>query len=119
VSEPGEGLFDRFVRHGFEGLTDEEPGILAQWLRESASRTGRAGPVFISEAIDATYALFLTHDKYGGIRFGFIRELDEIVYSSLPAIQKAEVHWEAKLAKDFRDKVLAMVGGYDPQKEYE
>ncbi len=119
MGESGEGLFDRFVRHGFEGLTDDEPDILAKWLRESASRTGRAGPVFVSEAIDAAYALFLSHDKYGGIRFGFIRELDEIVYSSLPVIQKAESHWEAKLARDFRDKVLAMVSGYDSQKEYE
>jgi hypothetical protein len=119
MGEQGETLFQRFIQHGFEGLVDDQPNILAKWLEERAAQTGRSGFVFVCEAIRAAYALLLDHDKYGGTRFGFIRKLDEVVYGSLPAIQKAEAHWQAKLAKDFRDEVLAMVRDYDPQNDYE
>jgi hypothetical protein len=93
MSEQGEALFQRFVQHGFEGLVDDQPRLLAKWLRDRAAQTGRAGLIFVSEAIDAAYALFLDHDEYGGVRFGFIRKLDEAVYSRLPAIQRADIHW--------------------------
>ena len=39
--------------------------------------------MFISDAIDVTSALVLSHDEYGGIRHGFIRRLNEIVYERL------------------------------------
>jgi len=119
MSEREEALFQRFIQHGFEGLVDDEPAVLAKWLSERAAQTGRIGLVFVSEAIGAAYALFLNHDECGGVRFGFIRRLDELVYSGLPAIQKADIHWQPKLAKDFRDEVLAMVHNYDPKEEYE
>jgi hypothetical protein len=117
--EDGAALLQRFIQHGFEGLVDDQPSVLAKWLRDRAAQTGRADPVFVSEAIDAVYTFFLSHDEHGGIRLGFIRRLDEVVYSRLPTIQKADSHWAAKLAKDFCDEILVMVRAYDPQKDYE
>jgi hypothetical protein len=116
--EHGEVLFRQFTQHGFEGLVDDQPRVLASWLRERAAQTDRAHLVFISDAITAANTLFISHDEYGGIRHGFIRRLDEVVYKRLPVIQKAESHWAAKLAKDFCDEILVMVRDYDPQEEY-
>ena len=119
MSEQGEALFRRFIQHGFEGLVDDQPNILAGWLGERAAQTGRAAFLFVSEAVVAANSLLLEHDEPGGIRLGFIRKMDEVVYSSLPAIQRADTHWAAKLAKDFRDEILAMVRDYDPRNDYE
>jgi hypothetical protein len=110
----GEALFRGFIQHGFEGLVDDQPKIPAKWLSERAAQTGRAGFLFVSEAIDAAHSLLLDHDERGGIRLGFIREMDEVVYRSLPAIQRADAHWAAKLAKDFRYEILVMVRDYSP-----
>ena len=79
-----EALFQRFIQHGFEGLVDDQSAVLAKWLSERAAQTNRTSLAFVSDAIDAVYALFLEHDEYGGIRLGFIRQLDEVVYSRLP-----------------------------------
>ena len=120
MGERGADLLQRFIQYGFEGLVDDQTALLSlNSSRESAAQTGRAQLVFISDAIDVTSALVLSHDEYGGIRHGFIRRLDEIVYERLPLIQKAEAHWAAKLAKDFCDSIRAMVRDYDPRNDYE
>jgi hypothetical protein len=63
MSEQDEALFQRLIQHGFEGQVDDEPKVLAKWLRDRAAHTGRAGLLFVSEAIDAVYTFLPDHEE--------------------------------------------------------
>jgi hypothetical protein len=117
MDEQGAVLFQRFIQDGFGALINEEPRILTRWLRESAAETGRADAVFVSDAVEAVYGLFMEDEQ--GILTSFVRKLDQIARDRLPAIQKADSRLAAHLAKEFCDEVLAMVGSYNPRKKYE
>ena len=96
-----------------------QPAELADYLERRAAETGQSASLFLSQAIRAVSKLLREHDECGGIRLGFVRELDELVRERVPVIQSSEPHWAAKLARDFRDDVQKMVDGYNPQKTYE
>jgi hypothetical protein len=119
MSEKGDELFRQFVRSGFEQLVDNQPADLADYLESRAAATGSSTSLFLAEAIRAVYALSLRHDDYGGIRLGFVHQLDDLVHERLPVIERSESHWAAKLARDFRDEILSKVALYDPQKSYD
>jgi hypothetical protein len=112
-------LLRRFVHGGFEQLTDAQPAELADYLEKQAAETGQSAPLFISQAIRSVSGLFREHDEYGGTRLGFVLELDNLVRERLPIIQRSEPHWAAKLARDFRDEILARVTAYNPQNTHE
>jgi|SRR5665213_2397980 len=119
MSENTSELLTHFVRGGFENLVGSQPVDLANYLRGIAGHTGQSASLFIAEAIEGVHALFIEHDEYGGVRSGFIYRLDDLVCSRLPTVQSADPHWAAKLAKDFRDDILALVKSYDPTDDYE
>ena len=96
-----------------------EPAELADYLDRFASTTGQSAPLFIAEAIRAVDRLSHEHDESGGIRMGFANLLDDLVLNRLPTIQRNDQHWAAKLARDFRDEVLALLRTYDPENTYE
>jgi len=100
-------------------LVDAQPAVLADYLERRAAETGQSAPLFLSEAIRAVYELFREHDEYGGIRLGFVHQLDDLVRERLPIVQRSEPQWAAKLAPDFRDEIQLMVDGYNPQNTYE
>jgi hypothetical protein len=106
-------------RSGFEGLVDAEPFNLAYYLEQNAASTGQSAFLFLAETIRAVHALLVEHAEYGGVQLAFFHKVDDLVRERLPVIERADQYWAAKLAKDFRDEILAMVHTYDPNKDYE
>jgi len=111
-------LLRRFVVGGFERLTGDELLALSERLEETTSATGEAAPLVLSEAIKAVYALFREHDEHGGVSLDFIRYLDKLAVLQLPKICASEPPEAARLARDFRDELYALVSEYDPAKPF-
>ena len=115
----GHRLFDRFLADGFGSLSNAEPEELATYLEDRAAAGGGAHLLFLSEAIRAVDIFFHDHDEYGGVRLGFLRQLDTLVRERLPAIIRSEPPWAAELARDFRDATVVRIRSYDPGDTYE
>jgi hypothetical protein len=117
--EPGDELFARFLKGGFEQLIYGEPAELADYLENRAGSTGLSAPLFLSQAVRAVYSLFLEHDEYGGTRIGFVRQIDDLVRERLPVIERSNPDLAGKLARDLRDEILKKANSYSPQNTYE
>ena len=112
-------LLERLPRDGFSRLTDAQPVELADYLEDQAASTGMSAPLFISQSLRAVDELHREHDKYGGVRVGFLNLLDDLARTRLPRIHRSEPHVASSLARDFRNDVLDLVQKYDPANTYE
>lgn len=111
-------LFSLFLAKGFTGLVNDEPEKLGTYLEQRAEETGSAAYAFLAQAILEAYGLFLEHDEAGGIRIGFMRQLDQLVFG-LRAAEDGDPKEAAHLTRAFRTEIRKRITLYDPQKEYE
>lgn len=114
----GARLLERFAERGFSGLVYDEPIRLSTYLRDRASKTGREPLADVASAITEAYALFLKHDEAGGIRIGFVAELDRAVFYYLPSIRRSDVQESTRMAREFLDLIRKRLAEYDPRKTY-
>lgn len=105
--------FQRFDVGGFESLTGTEPAEVAAYLEHSAVSTGTAAPLFLSQAVRAVDSFMREHDEYGGVRASFIQYIDRLVHDCLMKVRSETSVAAAKIARDFRDEVCALLSQYD------
>lgn len=113
-----EELLQKFVNGGF-GQTSNQLDQLRDYLDNRAAETGLAAPMYLCEAISKVAELFRKHDVYGGLRVGFLNQLDNLVRNSVPEIQRGDPLQSARRARELRDEVVARVRNYDPRETYE
>ena len=114
----GARLLERFAERGFSGLVYDEPKLLGAYLRDRAAEPGRESLADVASAITEAYALFLKHDEAGGIRVGFVSELDRAVFYYLPSIRRSDVQESTRTAREFLDLIRKRLAEYDPRKTY-
>jgi hypothetical protein len=111
-------LLRKFAKDGFN-LPANELDRLRHYLDDRAVDSGLAAPMHVREMIQTVQELFRNHDPYGGIRIGFIRQLNELIQKYIPDIQLGDPLQSAKRARELRDKVISRVRDYDPRQTYE
>ncbi len=99
--EASDELFERFLRGGFSQLTDSQSLELADYLEDQAVSSGMSAPLFISQSLRAVGELRREHDKYGGVRVGFLNLLDRLNRTRLLGTREAEPHVAARLSPRF------------------
>jgi len=114
----GARLLERFTQKGFTGLIYDEPMRLSEYLRNRAAGTGRKSLASVADAISNAYSFFLGEDEAGGVRIGFVAELDRLVFDFIPAIRRSSEEESVKLAWEFLSRVQKRVAEYDPRKTY-
>ena len=60
----------------------------------------------VREMIQTVQELFRNHDPYGGIRIGFIRQLNELIQKYIPDIQLGDPLQSAKRARELLGRIL-------------
>lgn len=86
------------------------------YLEQSAVSTGTAAPLFLSQAVRAVDSFMREHDEYGGVRASFIQYIDRLVLDCLMKVRSETSVPAARIARDFRDEVCALLGQYDSGK---
>jgi hypothetical protein len=104
---------------GFEAFTGNQLAAFGDHLESQATISGFAAPLFLAQAIRAVDYLFREQDECGGIRIGFIRELDRIALVRLSTVNEEDWRSFDQQTRQFRDDVLASVSRYDPTNTYE
>ena len=107
------------VDEGVVKLTDVQLRELSGQLEARAVETGLAAPLFVSQTVRAITALLVDHDSAGGVRMGFLRQLDEVIRSHVKEIQHGDPLRATARARQLRDEVQRSIGQYDPRNTYE
>lgn len=111
-------LLRAFLERGFTGLLNDEPKKLSAYLEERAVETGHPAFIFVAEALAETYLFFLEHDEAGGVRVGFVHQLDRLVFEKLRALEGPDQQEAAYRAREFRDELRRRIILYDPGNTY-
>jgi hypothetical protein len=61
---------------------------------------------------------FLREEESGGVRIGFVSELDRLVLYYVPSIRRSDEQESTGLAVEFLELVKKRVAEYDPRKTY-
>jgi hypothetical protein len=117
----GKTLLLSFEESGFDGVVGAQLPTLAAYLEQRAVETGLAAFLFIAEAIHAVKSLFDEHNEAGGIRTGFLSQMNDLAMSALPRLSGPieDPARTAQSAQNFRDIVVFEVTGYDVRKTYD
>ena len=113
-----EDLLQKFVTGGFSKVSNELDR-LGDYLDNRAVETGLAAPIYLCEALRIVANLFKEHDRNGGLRVGFVKQLDSLVHSHVPEVQRGDPLQSVRRARQFRDEVIARVRDYDFRNTYE
>lgn len=111
-----DALMRRFFSGGFESLVEDEPYRLASYLEDEAVRTSDVSKLFLAETIRDVQQMLQQHEESGGVRWDFIRYLDQRLLQVLPSIQAAERIEAAIAAQELRAELRALMSAYDPRK---
>lgn len=107
------------LTEGVAMLPDVALRELADVLETRAVETGLAAPLFVSQAIRSVIGLMADHDSAGGVRLGFLHQLDSVLRPMLRDIQRGDPLSATRRARELRDSVRTSILQYDPRKTYE
>jgi hypothetical protein len=106
-------------REGLATVPDTTVREAADLLEERSVETGLAAPLFVAEALRSVLSLLAEHESAGGVRVGFLQQLDLVLRPLLREIQQGDPLSATRRARELRDSVRQAVRRYDPAKEYE
>lgn len=89
--------------------TASDVRTLANDLDAISATTGNSAALFLSEALSAICDLWFDPDEAGGLRSGFIRELDTLITET-----GRESFDEPARMRDLRDQINHMIATYKP-----
>ena len=106
-------------RDGLTTVSDTTLREAADLLEQRSVDTALAAPLFVSDALRSVLSLMIEHDSAGGVRVGFLQQLDVLMRPVLRDIQQGDPLSATRRARDLRDSVRQAIRQYDPSKEYE
>lgn len=107
------------VGEGVVRLSGDQLQELSTQLEARAVETGLAAPLFVSQTVRAIAGLLVEHDSAGGVRMGFLRQLDDVIRTHVPEIQQGDPLLATARARQLRDEVQRSIRHYDPRNTYE
>jgi len=111
-------LLERLVASGISALPPDRLPELIQSLETRAVETGLAAPSFLAQALRPIDRLFDQDSESGGIRTGFIAQLDDRIKATVEEIQIGDPLQSAAKARALKDEIVSMVSSYDVRKSY-
>jgi len=116
----GEQLLEQFALSGFTGLVSDDAIQLIRYLEMAAQEgSGSGGLPYLAEAIRAVDDLRRKEDEKGGVRAGFLKNLDRQTATSLIEVLVGDPAKRSQAGIAYRDQVSEMVATYDVEKTYE
>ena len=112
-------LLGKLLSEGVAKLTGDELTHIADLLEGRAVDTGLAAPLFVSQSVRAVLAFMMEHDEAGGVRIEFLRDLDVLYRTLLPAIQHDNPLDATRIAQQLRDEIKRSISHYKSSDTYE